>query len=111
VLSYDKPTLYSGLSVNRMIADINKLDQKARRAGFRSYSAYLRSRHWRRLRKRVLKRDGHACQRCGTSTDLTVHHRRYDIGHDRLEDLVTLCESCHDGLHGHRKVDSLYMLY
>jgi hypothetical protein len=38
VLSYDKPTLYSGLSVNRMIADINKLDQKARRAGFRSYN-------------------------------------------------------------------------
>ena len=49
------------------------------------------------LRQRVLKRDGWRCQICGSSKDLHVHHltRRSSLGHDVLDNLITLCAGCH----------------
>ena len=61
------------------------------------YTAYMRSVEWDEKRRAVLKRDGYRCRRCGTDQKtLTVHHRNYDnLGHERLEDLITLCPDCH----------------
>lgn len=64
---------------------------------------------WPQLRERVLSRDDHRCQFCGLSdrehTDeygagLHVHHivpRRSD-GRDLVENLITVCQSCHNTL-------------
>jgi 5-methylcytosine-specific restriction endonuclease McrA len=52
----------------------------------------------------VLTRDGYTCQHCqGKSKDsrLQVHHIifRCEQGSDEETNLVTLCKTCHDGLH------------
>jgi 5-methylcytosine-specific restriction endonuclease McrA len=64
------------------------------------------SSQWRERRELVLERDERTCQNCGTSaTDLEatlhVHHKTpvTDGGSDDLSNLVTLCPSCHRGLH------------
>jgi 5-methylcytosine-specific restriction endonuclease McrA len=53
------------------------------------------------LRRRVLERDGWRCQRCGSRTELQVHHLklRSQLGHDALENLITLCAGCHRHQH------------
>ncbi len=53
------------------------------------------------LRKRVLTRDGWRCQSCGSQSDLHVHHvkPRGQLGHDALENLITLCAHCHRRQH------------
>ena len=56
------------------------------------------------LRKRALERDGWRCQSCGSQRDLQVHHLRprSQLGHDALENLITLCVGCHQHHHtGH----------
>jgi len=54
-----------------------------------------------RLRRQVLERDGWRCQYCGTCGGLEIHHiqRRSQLGHDREENLITLCAGCHRQLH------------
>ena len=53
------------------------------------------------LRQRVLQRDGWRCQRCGSLQNLEVHHlrSRSRLGDDAEENLITLCNPCHRGLH------------
>ena len=55
------------------------------------------------VREYVLFRDDHRCQWCrGTSRDqvLNVHHiESRKTGGDRPENLITLCETCHDLVH------------
>lgn len=69
------------------------LYQKGINYGFANTKAY------------VLTRDGSVCQHCkGKSKDqrLEVHHIVYrsEHGSDDASNLLTLCKTCHDGLHG-----------
>lgn len=59
---------------------------------------------WRVQRERAKQRDGHACQHCGKTGKLSVHHMTpYRVSQDnRLSNLVTLCGSCH------RKADAAW---
>ena len=63
------------------------------------YAAYISSPAWRRLRLAALEAAGNQCQRCGVSkwsAALEVHHLTYErFKHERLSDLVVLCEDCH----------------
>lgn len=62
------------------------------------YKEYLRSDHWKALRKQALERDKHCCQRCpARDLELHVHHLFYrDNFYDtRLEDVLTICFLCH----------------
>lgn len=54
------------------------------------------------LRNEVLKRDGWRCQDCGVMKDLQVHHirPRGRLGGDVMQNLITLCASCHGKRHG-----------
>lgn len=54
------------------------------------------------LRNEVLKRDGWGCQDCGVMKDLHVHHLRLrsQLGGDEMDNLITLCASCHRKRHG-----------
>jgi hypothetical protein len=77
----------------------------------RSYDDYLASPLWRKIKRRILKRDEKRCRRCGGDAD-RVHHRSYAREVlDGLADecLVSLCEGCHDIIHlddrGQRRTD------
>lgn len=63
--------------------------------------AYLQSSQWRKLAKRIRKRDNYTCQSCGiTDTQLEVHHITYERFTTELDtDLITLCRHCHQDVH------------
>lgn len=64
---------------------------------------------WNQRRKRVYQRDNYTCQRCGTkggpygNAEIHAHHRipiSQGGGHE-LSNLVSVCRSCHEAIHGH----------
>lgn len=87
--------------------DIHKLSdptatdyQKGRQKGFYNVKQF------------VLFRDGHSCQECkGKKKDnrLHVHHIvfRSNGGTDSPDNLITLCESCHSGLHAKKNAQKV----
>jgi len=65
-----------------------------------SYSEYLKSPKWARIRGSVFARDEYKCQCCFQASKC-VHHRRYthevlDGRHDCMHLLISLCEDCHE---------------
>lgn len=48
------------------------------------------------LRNKVLTRDNHKCQVCGSGNQLDVHHKIYI---NEMVNLITLCKSCHKKVH------------
>lgn len=59
------------------------------------------------LRQRVLERDKNSCQMCFSTKSLVVHHKdgvgRNSIDpHNNIDNLVTLCRSCHMKVHAFR---------
>ena len=50
---------------------------------------------WRKLSKQVKKRDNYLCQDCGQPEWLVVHHIDADKENNELDNLITLCPSCH----------------
>jgi 5-methylcytosine-specific restriction endonuclease McrA len=64
------------------------------------YVRYMNSPEWRALRKKVLRRDEGACVDCSSGEALQIHHLTYArFGAEQLEDLVTLCDGCHEARH------------
>ena len=43
----------------------------------------------------VKKRDGEKCVKCGSKKFLEVHHKVINVENPTINDLVTLCKSCH----------------
>jgi 5-methylcytosine-specific restriction endonuclease McrA len=58
------------------------------------------------LRKHVLTRDSWKCRHCGMRNGLEVHHIIYrsNQGPDETWNLITLCGSCHSGMHSHKLI-------
>lgn len=64
---------------------------------------------WDQRRRKVYKRDGYRCQECGAGGgphgDAVLHcHHKTPIsqgGSHEYENLVTVCEFCHEEIHGH----------
>ena len=56
---------------------------------------------YERLRQQILRRDGWRCQSCGTMSTLEVHHKQFrsQSGDDSEHNLITLCATCHAGIH------------
>ena len=50
------------------------------------------------LKAAVKERDGHQCQLCATPWDLLVHHKDWDKMNSQIDNLITLCRSCHGKL-------------
>lgn len=67
----------------------------------RPYSDRRRTREWAVLKRQIHRRDGYRCRLCGDDDrQLHVHHRTYETyAEERLEDLITLCRSCHEHFH------------
>lgn len=66
------------------------------------HQKFLKSEFWLALRQKAIERDGGTCIWCGATERLHVHHKIYrDDWYDtRLEDLETLCNTCHRIEHG-----------
>jgi len=47
------------------------------------------------LKMKIRDRDGCKCVLCGVLDDLQIHHINYDKEDSRLQNLITLCVSCH----------------
>jgi 5-methylcytosine-specific restriction endonuclease McrA len=47
------------------------------------------------LKDKVKERDNYKCQNCGISDDLVVHHIDNDKHNNKINNLITLCRSCH----------------
>jgi 5-methylcytosine-specific restriction endonuclease McrA len=64
------------------------------------YAEYLKTAHWQRVRTLALEQAGYACDLCGHSEQLEVHHRTYErLGFERQSDLLVLCHDCHRDHH------------
>lgn len=64
------------------------------------YKAYLNSPRWQAIRKRLYREYDYKCDRCGSSKNIQVHHLTYEnLGEEKDEDLVVLCQKCHSELH------------
>ncbi len=89
------PEWFSRLTVN---------EQRKEQLARMPYAEYLRTPEWAEKRKQTLIRDDHRCRLCYSNEKLEVHHRTYQRrGREDLNDLTTLCESCHE--HFHSKVE------
>lgn len=68
----------------------------------KEYKDFLNTPYWKDTRDLVIERDENKCARCGSKEDLHVHHLTY-VNHgkemDHMDDLVTLCHSCHQEEH------------
>lgn len=63
---------------------------------------FLSTPYWKHVAKLVKDRDGHECRLCCSKTKIAAHHRSYrhhGEEHRHMEDLVTLCEACHQKHH------------
>lgn len=62
----------------------------------KEYVAYLNSSEWRSRRLAKLEQAKRRCEVCGETEGLQVHHQSYkDLGHERSDDLIVLCQACH----------------
>ena len=60
---------------------------------------YLQSQQWRDKRHLVIQRDG-SCKLCKATTNLEVHHLSYKhLAQEPLDELITLCRTCHQSRH------------
>ena len=69
------------------------------------YREYLNSPEWHEKKRQRMQIDNFTCQMCGCKgsklNPLNVHHMSYHhLYHEDVQkDLVTLCRSCHMGVH------------
>lgn len=86
-------------------ADLIEVDRRGNKNYYtvkkeRWYDEYLQSEEWKAISAAVIERDG-KCMTCGSKRRLVVHHVTYDnVGHEKLEDLITMCWKCHNRHHG-----------
>lgn len=68
------------------------------------YKEQLKDKRWFDFREKILKTRGRACENCGSTTHLQVHHLRYRALHYaweyKVKEVVVLCAFCHAKVHG-----------
>jgi 5-methylcytosine-specific restriction endonuclease McrA len=71
------------------------------------YESYIKSSEWTAKRETRLKYDNYTCKGCGDTENLEVHHiyggppfysYKKPLGEEELEDLITFCKWCHEGI-------------
>lgn len=64
------------------------------------YYHYLETFWWREKAAEIKQRDSYKCKLCGSGINLVVHHTSYDhVGCERDDELVTVCQHCHEHIH------------
>ena len=67
-------------------------------------SGYYETEHWKETRQRRMEDDLFACVLCNSTDELCVHHILYELFAERLSDLMTVCEICHERIHRHSRL-------
>jgi len=58
---------------------------------------YYASREWALLKEHVRERSGGICERCKVNSHQATHHLTYArFGYERLDDLLGVCDPCHE---------------
>ena len=69
-----------------------------------AWKEYLNSPNWKARCALVMQRDDGICRRCGTERATQTHHLYYrNRFHECLDDLISLCDTCHARLSGKSK--------
>jgi len=64
------------------------------------YSSYLKSKHWKNFRKRMVKVKGYKCWLCGSTHMLQLHHKTYiGLGAEKPNHVIWLCQKDHSLVH------------
>ena len=68
---------------------------------YANYEQYLKwDDNWRLLKNKIKEERGERCEKCRSEMELHLHHKTYkNIGNEKPEDLVILCEYCHKKEH------------
>lgn len=78
---------------------LGMLTSRLQDLGFKKYSEYLATQHWKDLRSKLLP-EGTRCSACEDELARNLHHRTYArLGNELPEDLIPLCEKCHTRVH------------
>ena len=65
-----------------------------------SYQEYIKSEPWKEKKRERLDFAMYCCELCSNPNGLEVHHRSYkNLGDERLNDMIALCETCHGVFH------------
>lgn len=68
---------------------------------------YLRSEEWRLLSRAILLRDP-VCRLCENKPSQDSHHLSYErIHHERPDDLIGICRTCHNYIHSHKELSGI----
>lgn len=51
-------------------------------------------------RMKAIEEYGEECKACGDTEDVVVHHKDGDGNNDHISNLIPLCSSCHQKVHG-----------
>ena len=72
----------------------------------KNYAKYIASPEWKSKSKEIKKDFGDRCRLCNRKGILHTHHRTYErLGIEHPEDLIPLCEKCHDSFHATHTYD------
>ena len=66
---------------------------------YKNYDEFLNTEEWRQVAAMVKDRDGNKCVICGSTENLNAHHIGYEGDCLDENDIVTLCNRCHECLH------------
>jgi len=67
------------------------------------YKEYLKTDHWQRVSILAKENADNKCQLCNGEGVLHTHHRTYEnLGHEKYNDLIVLCQKCHEKFHNRR---------
>lgn len=74
-------------------------------------AAYYQTEHWAAKRFERLTFDEFKCCHCKSRESLQVHHWSYHLFAEPLEDLMTLCRTCHERMHAYDCVKAHFPEY
>lgn len=82
-------------------ADLKTMQESLERLGLTTLKSYYASPAWEETKRRAHRQGlAEGCYVCGATWYVHVHHRSYArLGHERLTDLVSLCDRCHLDVH------------
>lgn len=90
---------FSKEELNKVLIDVQS-EEMVQNLAEVDYKHYLKSDYWKLVRKEMHKLAGYKCEICGYEMSIYVHHFNYENrGKETLNDLVCLCENCHEAIH------------
>lgn len=60
------------------------------------YQLYLKTSHWKKVKRKALKRANYRCAFCCSRERLETHHSNYNcLFNEHKYDVIVLCHRCH----------------